>query len=80
MVTDIPDTSTRIRKRSVTIAGHATSISLEEAFWQALKNIAKSRGLSLNAQISEIDGARPETKPGNLSSAIRVFVLRNSAP
>ena len=78
MVTDIPDTSTRIRKRSVTIAGHATSISLEEAFWQALKNIAKSRGLSLNAQISEIDGARPETKPGNLSSAIRLYVLQHA--
>ncbi len=70
---------TRIRKRSVTIAGHATSVSLEEAFWQELKNIAKRRGLSLNAQISEIDSDRPETAPGNLSSAIRVFVLRNSA-
>ncbi|MDA1090396.1 MAG: ribbon-helix-helix domain-containing protein [Proteobacteria bacterium] len=73
----------RIRKRSVTIAGHATSVSLEEAFWQRLKGIAKQRGLSLNAMISEIDQERPETapntKPGNLSSAIRVFVLRNAA-
>ncbi len=69
----------RIRKRSVTIAGHATSVSLEEAFWQRLKEIAKRRGLSLNALIAEIDGDRPNTAPGNLSSAIRVFVLRDCA-
>lgn len=77
-MTDVSDpTLSRIRKRSVTIAGHATSVSLEEAFWQGLKDIAQSRGLSLNALISEIDEMRPETDPGNLSSAIRVFVLRN---
>ncbi len=70
----------RIRKRSVTITGHATSVSLEEAFWQRLKEIARRRRLSLNAMIAEIDGGRPDTGPANLSSAIRVFVLRDSAP
>lgn len=61
------------RKRSVTIAGHATSLSLEEAFWDALKDIAAARGTSTTALIAEIDAARdPAT---NLSSAARVFVL-----
>ncbi|HEB79881.1 MAG TPA: aryl-sulfate sulfotransferase [Rhodospirillales bacterium] len=63
--------ATLIRKRSVLIAGHATSVSLENAFWRALKNIAALRGVSLNKLITEIDEARD----GNLSSAIRVFAL-----
>ena len=71
----------RIRKRSVVIAGHATSVSLEEAFWRALKKIAQGRRQSLNALISEIDCERPSDLSGdlsgNLSSAIRVFVLEN---
>ncbi len=58
-------------KRSVTIAGHRTSVSLEAAFWAALAEIAARRGLSLNALVAEIDRGRN----GNLSSAIRVFVL-----
>lgn len=62
---------TALRKRSVTIAGHRTSVSLEAAFWDALKEIAAARGVSLNALIAEIDG----TRAGNLSSALRVFVL-----
>lgn len=73
-VTDLPAddrTATTIRKRSVTIAGHATSVSLEDAFWEALGEIAVARGLSLNALVAEIDGARH----GNLSSACRVYVL-----
>ncbi len=61
----------RIRKRSVVIAGHATSVSLEEAFWSALKDIAERQGRSVNALVTEIDRARE----GNLSSAIRVLVL-----
>jgi len=61
-----------VRKRSVLIAGHATSVSLEVAFWDALKDIAARRGASLNALVAEIDGERQ----GNLSSALRVFVLR----
>jgi predicted DNA-binding ribbon-helix-helix protein len=60
-----------IRKRSVTIAGHSTSVSLEAAFWDALKDIATVRGVSINALIETID----EGRSGNLSSAIRVFVL-----
>lgn len=64
----------RIRKHSVRIAGHATSVSVEDAFWTALKAMARRRGRSLNQLIAEIDEARP----GNLSSAIRVYVLENS--
>lgn len=67
---------TAIRKRSVTIAGHQTSISLETAFWEALRDIAGTHGLSINALIERID----ETRSGNLSSAIRVFVLRQFRP
>ena len=61
-----------IRKRSLTIAGHRTSISLEHAFWAALKEVAKNRGVSVAALVAEIDSARGET---GLSSAIRVFLL-----
>jgi predicted DNA-binding ribbon-helix-helix protein len=60
-----------IVKRSVRIAGHATSISLEPAFWNALREIAGRRQVSLNALLSAIDAGRG----GNLSSAIRLFVL-----
>jgi predicted DNA-binding ribbon-helix-helix protein len=59
-------------KRSVVIAGHRTSISLEDAFWKSLKAIAKQRGETLSALVAEIDDKR---RGGNLSSAIRVFVL-----
>ena len=58
-------------KRSVRIAGHATSISLEAAFWQALGEIAARRGVPVNTLLSKIDAERS----GNLSSAIRLFVL-----
>jgi predicted DNA-binding ribbon-helix-helix protein len=60
-----------LRKRSVTVAGHSTSFSLEEEFWQELLRIAHQRNLSLNALVSSIDASRA----GNLSSALRVFVL-----
>ncbi len=60
-------------KHSVRIAGHATSVSLEMAFWEALGEIAGRRGLSVSAVLTEIDAARQ----GNLASAIRVFVLAN---
>jgi predicted DNA-binding ribbon-helix-helix protein len=66
-----------IRKRSVLIAGHATSVSLESEFWEALREIAGARGLSLNALISEIDSTRSGR---NLSSALRVHVLRTLKP
>ena len=64
------DTHT-LRKRSVIVAGHATSVSLEPEFWEELKRIAATRGHSLNHLIGEVDSART----GNLSSALRVFVL-----
>jgi predicted DNA-binding ribbon-helix-helix protein len=60
-------------KHSVRIARHATSVSLEAAFWEALCEIAARRGLSVNALLSEIDAERG----GNLSSAIRLFVLES---
>ncbi|GAB6051598.1 ribbon-helix-helix domain-containing protein [Magnetospira thiophila] len=62
-----------LEKRSVNIAGHSTSISLEEEFWEELKKIAKARRLSLNELVSEVD----EGRVGNLSSELRVFVLKN---
>ena len=64
--------SAGIVKRSVMIAGHRTSVSLEEPFWQALREIAAARGQSVQALIGTIDAGRAEQ---NLSSAIRVFVL-----
>jgi predicted DNA-binding ribbon-helix-helix protein len=67
-----------IRKRSVRIAGHRTSLSLEEAFWERLKAIAESRGLSLNKLVAEIDRERiARPAPANLSSAVRVYVLES---
>jgi predicted DNA-binding ribbon-helix-helix protein len=59
-------------KRSVVIAGHKTSVSLEEAFWTGLKQLASGRGVSLSEMISTIDARREHD---NLSSAIRLFVL-----
>ncbi|HEY1944146.1 MAG TPA: ribbon-helix-helix domain-containing protein [Roseiarcus sp.] len=66
--------SAAVIKRSLTIAGHRTSISLEDAFWTRLKSVAKTREKSLSALIAEIDASRGEA---NLSSAIRVFVLES---
>ncbi|MBN9594006.1 MAG: ribbon-helix-helix domain-containing protein [Afipia sp.] len=59
-------------KRSVVVGGHKTSVSLEDAFWSSLKDIATRRGLPLSTQIDAIDRTR---KTANLSSAIRLFVL-----
>ncbi len=61
-----------IKKRSVNIAGHRTSVSIEAPFWDALRDIAERRETSVNALITSIDTGRA----GNLSSAVRVFVLR----
>ena len=67
-----------IRKRSVRIAGHRTSLSLEAAFWDQLQTIAAARGLSLNKLVEEIDSARTaQANRANLSSAIRIHVLRS---
>ena len=61
-----------IRKRSLVIAGHSTSVSLEEPFWQLLQAIATRESISIAALVGRIDNARSGT---NLSSAIRLFVL-----
>jgi len=61
-----------IVKRSIEIAGHRTSVTLEDAFWNALREIADARGQTLRALIAEVDARRGRN---NLSSAIRLFVL-----
>ena len=67
-------------KRSVTIQGHRTSISLEEPFWDCLKQIADTRGISVSALIADIDSTRTTQlaagrQTGGLSSTIRIFIL-----
>src|SRR3954463_3993548 len=59
-------------KRSIVIAGHKTSVSLEDAFWRGLKETPASRGMTLSDLVASIDSDR---RHGNLSSAIRLFVL-----
>ena len=61
-------------KRSISIDGHKTSVSLEEAFWSDLKEIAHSQQTTLSKLVTQIDGTRQQ---GNLSSAIRLFVLEH---
>ena len=61
-----------VLKRSIVIARHKTSVSLEDEFWDSLKEIAKERGMTLGALIAAIDADRQHS---NLSSAIRLFVL-----
>ena len=65
--------ATGIVKRSLSIAGHRTSVSLEAPFWDALRGIADARGASIQALVGGIDASRGTQ---NLSSAIRVFVLK----
>jgi len=59
-------------KRSIVVAGHKTSVSLEDAFWNGMKEIASGRNLTLSDLITAVDSERQQ---GNLSSAIRLFVL-----
>jgi predicted DNA-binding ribbon-helix-helix protein len=59
-------------KRSIVIAGHKTSVSLEDAFWTSLKTIAGDRDITLSDLVASID---TDCRAGNLSSAIRLFVL-----
>jgi predicted DNA-binding ribbon-helix-helix protein len=69
----------RPQKRSVTLSGHRTSVTLEVEFWDALRVIAEARGLSINALIGEIDNARltsADAADAGLSSAIRVYILK----
>ncbi len=65
------DLSQKLQKRSVTIAGHRSSLSLEGAFWTALKAEARAQGMPVKALIEAIDRQRS----GNLSSAVRVYLL-----
>ena len=61
-----------VAKRSIVAAGHKTSVSLEDAFWEGLKEIARGRNIALSELVEAIDSRR---RHGNLSSAIRLFVL-----
>jgi predicted DNA-binding ribbon-helix-helix protein len=76
----IREAKSLVVKRSIVIAGHKTSVSLEDAFWEGLKEIAGSRDTTLSDLVAAIDSERQH---GNLSSAIRLFVLdfyRNQLP
>ncbi len=68
--------SRKVVKRSIVIAGHRTSVSMEGAFWAALKRIAASDGLSLAGLVAQVDAGRGEA---NLSSALRVYALERCA-
>ena len=63
-----------LAKRSVSLAGHRTSIALEPAFWASLERVAQGRGLSLTALIAQVDAARADSG-APLASALRVFAL-----
>lgn len=65
---------TTVKKRSVVVGGHRTSISLEQAFWGALQTLAAQQDKTINQMVSDIDAARM----GNLSSAIRVWILEQA--
>jgi len=68
------------KKRSVLIAGHQTSISLEPVFWRALEEVARERRCPLNALVAEIDAARLSAEqPPNLTSAIRQWLFARSS-
>lgn len=67
--------NTRPQKHSLTLRGHRTSVSLEPEFWQAFQEIAKSRGMALNALAAEVDETRGMDR--GLASAIRVYVLNH---
>jgi len=69
------DVPIRVVKHSLMIAGHRTSISLEDAFWTELKKCSAARNMSLAGLVTEIDGTRGQA---NLSSAIRVYLLKRT--
>ena len=67
-----------LQKRSMRIAGHRTSLALEQEFWSALERIARSRTMTLPVLIASIDERRARGTPeASLASAVRVFVLEN---
>jgi predicted DNA-binding ribbon-helix-helix protein len=64
-----------VRKRSIKLDGHKTSVTIEDAFWTAFKEIAVAQGTSVERLVATIDNERHKGPPTNLSSAIRLFVL-----
>jgi predicted DNA-binding ribbon-helix-helix protein len=72
-VIESPPNQSANKKRSVVVAGHRTSVSLENVFWEHLRKIARARRMSVNELVTEIDRGRD----GSLSSAIRVYVLQD---
>ena len=64
--------SSLIVKRSIVVAGHKTSVTLEDAYWKSLKEIASGRNMTVSSLVTAVDSERPQS---NLSSAIRLFVL-----
>ncbi|WP_372501610.1 ribbon-helix-helix domain-containing protein [Tistrella mobilis] len=70
----LPPLEAAVEKRSVSIQGHRTSVSLEAPFWRVLKRAARTRGISLGALVAAIDAAR-RVDQVNLSSALRLFAL-----
>ena len=75
MAANVPTMTARPIKRSLTLHGHRTSVSLEAAFWEAFRSIAEDRRLPLNQLAADIDDARQGDE--GLASAIRVFVLNH---
>ncbi|WP_082537007.1 MULTISPECIES: ribbon-helix-helix domain-containing protein [unclassified Aureimonas] len=71
-----PRASAGVVKRSLTIRGHRTSISLEDPFWRELQSIASAKGLSLARLVADLDANRPDGT--NLSSLLRVYVLEEA--
>jgi len=65
----------RPAKRSLTLRGHRTSVSLEDEFWQAFRDIAAKKGIAINALAAEIDADRGSDT--GLASAIRIYVLKH---
>jgi predicted DNA-binding ribbon-helix-helix protein len=72
-----PTTRPGLAKRSVTVAGHRTSVALEPEFWAALESLATGQGVALAALVAEVDAARPTGQP--LASALRLTALRRRA-
>jgi predicted DNA-binding ribbon-helix-helix protein len=67
-----------MKKRSVVIAGHATSLTLEEPFWRALKAAARREGTTVNGLVERIDAERTAAGEINLSSAVRVWLFERA--
>ena len=72
---DRPRRKSLVVKRSVRLDGHKTSVTLEDAFWDAFKEIAAAQGTSVSRLIAALDSERRERLQFNLSSAVRLFVL-----